>query len=257
MIHIKPPEDIQKMREGGKNLAYVVSEVVKACKLGVSTVDLDILARKLIEDFGDKPAFLNYTPSGSKRAYPATICASVNNEIVHGIPNEDPRILEEGDIIGIDCGLIHKGMYLDHAVTVGVGEISKDAKKLLTVTKDALNSAIKEARPGNHVGDIGAVIQKCAEKNNYQIIEGLCGHGVGYEIHEDPYVPNFGKKGEGDELRVGMVIAIEPMFSPITGKTKLAKDGYTYLTEDGSLATQFEHTVAILENGPEVLTKIS
>lgn len=256
MIRIKTPEDIQKMREGGKNLAFVVSEVAKAVKPGVSTVDLDELARKLIESFGDKPAFLDYMPSGAKRGFPGTICASINHEIVHGVPNEDPQILKDGDIIGIDCGLIHKGMYLDHAVTVGVGNISKEAQKLLNVTKEALLSAIKEAKPGNHIGDIGACVQKHAIKHKYQIIEGLCGHGVGYAIHEDPYVPNYGKKGEGEELRVGMVIAIEPMFSPTTGKTKIAKDGFTYLTADGSLATQFEHTVAILENGPEILTML-
>lgn len=256
MIKIKTPLDIQKMREGGKHLAFVVAELAKAAKPGVTTLDLDNLARKLIKEFGDKPAFLDYQPHGAKRGYPAVICASVNEEIVHGVPNENPRELKEGDIIGIDCGLIHQGLYVDHAVTVAVGKISKEVQKLLTVTKEALQSGIKEARIGNKIGDIGAAIQKHAEKNNYGIVDGLCGHGVGYEIHEDPYVPNFGRKGEGDEIVEGMVIAIEPMFAIGSGKTKMAPDGYTYVTKDGTLATQFEHTVAITKKGPEILTKI-
>lgn len=257
MIKIKTSEDLDKLREGGKRLAQVVSKVAEACKPGASTIDLDEMARKIIEEMGDKPAFLNYTPSGAKRPYPATICTSVNDGIVHGVPNEEEIILKEGDVVGIDCGLIHKGLYTDHAVTVAVGNVSKEAQKLLTVTKEAMQAGIKQAKPGNHIGDIGATIQKHAEKNNISIVKSLCGHGVGYEIHEDPYVPNHGKKGEGDELVVGMVIAIEPIFSLGSPDLKLASDGYTYLTKDGSLAAQFEHTVAITENGPEILTKIN
>lgn len=257
MIIIKTPEEIEIMREGGKNLAFIISEVAKACKPGVSTSDLNDLTFKLIKEKGDSSAILGYTPYGAKRAYPAVICVSINDEIVHGIPNEDPKTLVEGDIVGLDVAIVHKKMIVDHAVTVAVGKISKEAQKLLSVTKEALQAGIKEARVGNRIGDIGAAIQKHGEKHGYYTVQGLCGHGVGHEIHEDPYVPNEGRRGEGDKLVPGMTIAIEPMFALGTGKIKTASDGYTYLTKDGSLSAQFEHTVAITERGPEILTKIN
>lgn len=256
MIIIKTPDELDKMREGGKNLAYIVSEVAKACKPGVTTNDLNELTAQLIKEKGDSSAILNYTPYGAKRPFPAVSCISINDEIVHGIPNEDPKTLVEGDIVGIDIAIVHKGLIVDHATTVPVGNISHEAKKLLSVTREALQAGIKEARVGNRIGDIGAAIQKHAEKNKYSVVQGLCGHGVGREIHEDPYVPNEGRRGDGDLLVAGMTIAIEPMFAIGTGKIKTASDGYTYLTKDGSLSAQFEHTVAITERGPEILTKI-
>lgn len=255
MITIKTKEDIEKLRKGGKRLAFVVSEVSKIVKPGVSTDELNDLAHKLITDKGDRPAFLNYTPHGAKRPYPASMCISINHEIVHGIPNEDPAILKEGDIVSLDTGLTHNGLITDHAITVPVGEVSKDVKRLLQVTREALMTGIKQARAGNRVGDISAAIESCAKKNNLTVIEGLAGHGVGYDVHEEPFVPNSGRAGTGEILKPGMVLAIEPMFSLGGSRIKLERDGYTYSTEDGSLSAQFEHTILITEGEPEILTK--
>lgn len=255
-IRLKTKEDIEKLRIAGKFLAQVVDEVAKAVKPGVMTNELEDLARKLISEKGCKPAFLNYKPAGAKRPYPAALCVSINDEIVHGIPNEDPRELKEGDIVSVDTGLSYEGMIVDHAVTVPVGEISSEARKLLTVTKEALSSAIKVAQPGNRIGDIGAAVEERAHKNNFAVVQGLCGHGVGYTVHEEPYVPNEGRKGTGELLEPGLVIAIEPMFSTGKGDIELGRDDYTYTTKDRSLSAQFEHTVLITENGPEILTKL-
>jgi methionyl aminopeptidase len=212
----------------------------------------------MIEKDGDKPAFLNYRPSGAKRPYPCSLCVCVNDEIVHGIPTENPVILKEGDIVTIDAGLIHENLYTDHAITLPVGEISKDVKRLLDVTREALQSGIKQAVNGNRLGDIGAAIEAQAKKSGFSVVQGLCGHGVGYEVHEEPYVQNEGKSGTGEILKPGMVLAIEPMFTFGNGEIKLSKkDGYTYSTADGTLSAQFEHTIVITENQPEILTKLS
>jgi len=256
MIKLKSEEEIAKLRVGGKHLAQVIAETAKLVKPGVMTAELNDFAHKMILDLGDTPAFLNFTPSGANRPYPAALCVSINEQIVHGIPNEDPVELKEGDIVSIDTGLAHEGMIVDHAITVPVGEVAPEVKKLLTVTKEALASAIKQAQPGNRTGDIGAVIEAQAEKNGLAVIEGLSGHGVGYTVHEEPYVPNQGRAGTGDVLEVGLVIAIEPMFSLGSHKIKLEKDGYTYSTADKSLSAQFEHTIVITKNGPEILTKV-
>lgn len=255
MIKIKKPEEIEIMKEGGKRHAFILSELAKAVKPGISTNDLEVLARKLLEEGGDKGAFLNYTPRGSKRPYPAVLNVSVNNEIVHGIPNEDPLILQDGDEISIDLGVLHKGMITDSAITVPVGTILEEDRKLLEHCKEALFLGIKAARGGNHIGDIGHAVESFARKLGYGLCEGLAGHGVGYAVHEDPYVPNQGRPGEGELLRPGMVIAIEPMLTLGTDKIVLAKDGYTYKTADGSNAAHFEHTVAITEGDPIILTK--
>lgn len=255
MIRLKSQKDIEIMKEGGARLAKIMRGAEIFAKPGVTTDQVEDYFIEEIKRLGDKPAFLNYTPQGSKRPFPASVCVSINDEIVHGIPNEDPKTLKEGDIVTFDAGLIHKGMYLDHAVTFAVGEISKEASKLMNVTKDALMAGIKEAKIGNHIGDIGAKIQEIAKKNNLTVIEGLSGHGVGFEIHEDPYVPNEGKRGTGEIIEEGLVIAIEPMFSTGSSRISLGKDGYTYLTEDESLSAQFEHTVAITKDGPLILTK--
>lgn len=257
MITIKTPEDIEKLREGGKRLASVIIELSKLAKPGVMSDELNDIAHKLITEKGDKPAFLNYIPHGAKRPYPASLCFSVNDEIVHGIPNENPYELKEGDIVSLDTGLSHKGMITDHAITVHIGEIKNpEIKKLLTVTREALQSGIKKARAGNRVGDISAAIEAQAYKHGLGVIEGLAGHGVGYYVHEEPYVPNSGRAGTGDVLKAGMVLAIEPMFSLGSAKIKLLDDGYTYSTEDGSLSAQFEHTVLITDGDPEILTKV-
>ena len=256
MITKKTPEEIELLREGGKRLGTIIEKLSKLIKPGVSTDVFEDEARRLIKEYGDIPSFLNYTPESAKRPFPAALCVCLNDEIVHGIPNEDPKILKEGDIITLDLGLTHEGLITDHARTFAVGEISAEAKRLLQVTREALQSGIKEARVGNRVGDISAAIERQAIHAGLTVIEGLSGHGVGYKIHEDPYVPNEGRKGTGDVLEAGMVLAIEPMFSPGDGRISLdKKDGYTYKTSDGTLSAQFEHTVVITEKGPEILTR--
>jgi len=255
VIRLKSDKDIEILREGGKHLAFVLGELKKATKPGVTTKELDDLAYKLTTNFGDKPAFLNYKPFGASRAYPASACISVNDEIVHGIPNESKKVLKEGDVVSLDMGIIHKGLIVDSAITVPVGKIDEGAKKLLKYTKQSLDAGIKAIKIGGHIGDIGHAIAKVARKNKYGIAEGLCGHGVGFAVHEDPYVPNEGMKGEGPELVVGLVIAIEPMFNEGTGQTKIARDNWTYLTKDGKRSAHFEHTVAITKDGVEILTK--
>ena len=212
-------------------------------KPGVSTLDLDILARKLVDEGGDKSAFLNYRPAGAKKAFPAALCTSVNDEIVHGIPNESPRILKEGDIISLDMGLIHKGLFTDSAITVPVGQIDKEAEELLATTKQALLEGIKAIKEGNYVRDISYAIEKYVRPKRYGIVEELCGHGVGYKVHEDPYIPNYCLENKGEKLRAGMVLAIEPMLNEGSKKIKLGADNFTYITADGKRSAHFEHTV--------------
>ncbi|MEQ1561291.1 MAG: type I methionyl aminopeptidase [Nitrospira sp.] len=255
MIKIKTPEEIDIMKEGGKRHAFILSELEKIVVPGVSTNDLENLALKLIKEGGDTPAFLNYTPRGAKRAYPAALCVSINNEIVHGIPNEKPTVLQEGDIVSLDLGLVHQGLITDSAMTVPVGNISERDRKLLEHCKEALYIGIKEAKAGGHVGDIGEAIGSFARGLGYGLCEGLAGHGVGYKVHEDPFVPNEGRRGSGELLKPGMVIAIEPMLTLGTDKIVLSSDGYTYKTADGTNSAHFEHTVAITEDGPVILTK--
>ncbi len=255
MVNIKTKEEIEIMKEGGKRHAFILSKIAERVAPGVSTQELEDFATKLIKEGGDKAAFLNYTPRGARRAYPASLCVSVNNEIVHGIPNEDPLILQEGDIVSLDLGLTHEGLITDSAITVGVGKIDEKNRKLLEHCKEALSLGIKAARGGGFVGDIGHAIESFARPLGYGLCEGLAGHGVGYKVHEDPFVPNEGKRGQGEPLKPGMVIAIEPMLSLGTDRIILAKDGYTYKTADGSNAAHFEHTVAITDGDPIVLTK--
>lgn len=243
------------MKEGGKRHAFILNELVKKVAPGISTMDLENLAKELIKEGGDTPAFLNYTPRGAKRAYPAALCVSINDEIVHGIPNENPVVLKNGDVVSLDIGLVHSGLITDSAVTVGVGKINEEDRKLIEHCKEALYKGIKEARGGNHVGDIGFAIESFIKPLGYGLCEGLAGHGVGYKVHEDPFVPNEGVRGEGELLKPGMVIAIEPMITLGTNKIMLSKDGYTYKTRDGSKAAHFEHTIAITEGEPIILTK--
>ena len=255
MIKPKTLAEIDRLRIGGQKLAKILRLTAQQVKPGVDTNFLNSFAHDLIMKEGGKSPFLGYTPYGAKRPFPADICISVNEEIVHGIPNEDPRTLQEGDIVGLDAGLLYDGLITGHAITVPVGEISKEARNLLSRTKEALQAGIKQAVIGNKVGDIGSAIEKVADSADLSVIDGLTGHGVGYSVHEEPYVPNYGHAGTGETLIEGMVIAIEPMFSTGSPQIKVAKDGYTYLTKDGSLSAQFEHTVAITKDGPLVLTK--
>lgn len=255
MIRIKKPEEIEILKEGGKRHSYILLEVSKKVAPGVSTQELEDFARKLIEEGGDKAAFLNYKPRGAKRPFPAALCVSINEEIVHGIPNEEPRILKEGDIVSIDLGLVHKGLITDSAITLPVGNVSEEDKKLIMHCKEALHLGIKEARGGNTVGDIGYAIESFIKPLRYGLSEGLAGHGVGFAVHEDPYVPNEGKPGQGEKLVPGMVIAIEPMVTLGSSGITLDKDGYTYKTKDGSNAAHFEHTIVITDGDPIILTE--
>lgn len=255
-ISIKTESEIEVLREGGRRHAFILNEIAKAVAPGVSTKDLDDLAYKLALEGGDKPAFLGYKPFGISRPYPASLCVSINDEIVHGIPNENPKILKDGDIVSLDMGLIHKGLVTDMAVTVPVGKIDKESKELLNITKKSLAVGIKAAKGGGTTGDIGYAIEKFVKPYKYGIVEELAGHGVGYKVHEDPYVPNYGKKGSGATLKAGMVIAIEPMLNLGTKNIVLDSDEYTYRTADGKRSAHFEHTVVITEKGAEVLTKL-
>ena len=253
-VIIKTKEEIEILREGGKRLATILQKVAKKVAPGISTYELAEYARTLIVEGGDIPAFLNYKPEGHRIAFPASLCTSVNNEIVHGIPSKK-KILKEGDIISIDLGLNHKGLFTDHAITVPVGVASKTSRELLEVTREALAVGIEYARPNNTVGDIGHAIEQFVARR-YGIVRELSGHGVGKKIHEDPYIPNFGKKGKGQKLIPGMVVAIEPMLT-LGGEAIISlSDGYTIKTADGSRSAHFEHTILITEGEAEILTTI-
>ena len=255
MIKLKSDQDIKNLRIAGERLATILAALKNATQPGVSTADLNDLAEKMILDYSDIPSFLNYS-NGSARPFPAAVCISVNQEIVHGIPNEPTKILQEGDLVSYDLGVTHNGMVADAAITVPVGKISEENKILLRATQECLDAGIKAAKLGGHIGDIGHAIAKVADKYSLTIVEGLSGHGVGYDVHEDPFVPNVGKRGEGPQIKSGLVIAIEPMLTFGSAKIKLEKDAWTFSTKDGSNSAHFEHTIAITESGVEVLTKI-
>ncbi len=253
-ILLKTEQEIQTLREGGKHHAQILSELVAMVKPGVSTLILEEEALRLIATMGDKPAFLGYQPQGAKRPYPAALCISINDEIVHGIPNEAERIINDGDIVSLDLGVVHKGLITDAAVTVPCGAINDESRLLLDTAKLALQRGIEAAQPGNTVGDIGHAISEVVGKTKFSLAKDLAGHGVGYSVHEEPFVPNFGKPGKGEKLVPGMVIAIEPMVNVGRPNIKYAKDGYTILTTDGSRSAHFEHTIAITEKGNIILT---
>lgn len=251
---IKTEEEIAIIREGGKRLAAILLAIKDKVVPGVTTRELDQLAEKLMREGGDEPAFLHYTPEGVSIPYPGSLCVSVNDEIVHGIGGD--RVLEEGDIIGIDTGIKHKGFFTDSAMTVAVGEIDDTAKKLVQVTKDALAIGIDAARGGNTIGDIGYSIEKYVKGQGFVIVEELGGHGVGYHQHEDPHIANYGEKGKGVRLKPGMVLALEPIVNEGTRYIKLMPDGYTYVTRDHKRSAHFEHTILITDGPAEILTKI-
>lgn len=256
MLELKTPAEIEVMAEGGKRLAEVLRALEKEVAPGITTKQLDRAAYQLIHKLGAKPAFLRYRPAGAKKAYPYTLCASVNDVVVHGQPSD--YALAAGDIIKLDLGLIYKGFYLDSAITVPVGasaSLGREAKKLIAATREALDAAIEEAYLGKTLGDIGYAIGKVIKRNKFMVAEGLIGHGIGRSLHEDPAVFNFGKPGDGEPLEAGMVIAIEPMVvaSSKSGATTTRPDD-SYATRDGSLAAHFEHTVAVTKEGPRILT---
>jgi methionyl aminopeptidase len=255
MITIKTKEDIAILREGGRRHAAILKQIAAKVAPGVKTSELNDLAMKLVAEGGDIPAFLNYQPYGADRPYPAALCVSINDEVVHGIPNEEDKVLKEGDIVSLDLGLIHDELVTDMAVTVAVGKISPEKERLLEVTREALMAGIKSAKGGKRVGDIGSTIEALAHTHGYGVVEELAGHGVGYHVHEDPYVPNYGQAGKGSVLKPGMVIAIEPMFNLGTKEITLDIDGYTYRTLDGKVSAHFEHTILITDGDAEILTQ--
>jgi len=255
-IVIKTTEEIEKLREGGKRLAAVLASVRELAVPGASALELELFVQDKIKALGDEPAFLGYKPAGHRSAYPAALIVSVNSEVVHGIPTAG-KILKEGDVVSLDLGIKHDGLYTDHAVTVAVGAVSKDRMKLIQVTREALYLGIEAIVPGARVGDIGHAIESFVKKEGkYGIVKSLAGHGVGRAIHEDPFVPNYGKAGTGEKLVPGMVIAVEPMLTLGTDEVVEGRDGYTMSTEDGSVAAHFEHTVLVTETGYEILTEI-
>jgi len=255
MIRLKTKDDIKILREGGKRHAEIMRFLVAKVAPGMSTKELDDYAAALIKEGGDSAAFLHYKPYGAKRPYPASLCVSINDEIVHGIPNENDRKLKEGDIVSLDLGLVHKGLITDMAVTVSVGKIDNESAQLLKITEAALYKGIDAARGNKKTGDIGAAIELFVKPYGYGIVEELSGHGVGYAVHEDPYVPNYGEAGKGDVLKPDAVIAIEPMLNLGTKDIVLDKDGYTYRTKDGKRSAHFEHTILITKSDAEILTK--
>ncbi|MDD5165247.1 MAG: type I methionyl aminopeptidase [Candidatus Pacebacteria bacterium] len=254
MIKIKTKEDIAILREGGRRHGAILRQLASMVKPGVHARDLENYTRELIAEGGDTAAFLNYTPVGADRPFPAALCLSINDEVVHGIPNEDDKVLMEGDIVTLDLGLVHKGLITDAAVTVAVGNVTPERTLLLSKTKEALLAGIKAAKGGKKVGDISSAIERIGISAKFGIVEELAGHGVGYHVHEDPFIPNYGEEGKGPLLKPGMVIAIEPIFNLGDRHVELDLDGYTYKTVDGSPSAHFEHTVLITKGDAEILT---
>ncbi len=254
MITIKTKEEIAILREGGKRHAFILRELKNMVKPGLSTQVLEDRARELIKEGGDTSSFLNYKPRGLKTPFPAALCVSINNEVVHGIP--DPaKVLKDGDLVTLDLGLIHKGLFTDAAITLPVGNVSEDKLKMIRVTEEALANGIKAARGGKSVGDIGVAIERTILPHSYGLVEELCGHGVGYSVHEEPFIPNYGEAGTGPKLKPGMVLAIEPIINLGSKKVKPIGDGHVYVTADGSVSVHVEHTVLITKSGAEILTQ--
>ena len=247
MVSIKSEREIKLMREAGKILAQVHEELGKAIEPGMSTLDIDRLGERLIRSFGCIPSFKDYN------GYPASICVTVNDEVVHGIPNKH-HILREGDIVSLDAGVIWNGYHSDAARTYGVGEISSEAAKLIEVTRQSFFEGIKFAKAGNHLNDISAAVQKYAESFGYGVVRDLVGHGIGTHLHEDPEVPNFAQKRKGIRLEAGMTLAVEPMITAGRYDVVWMDDDWTVVTDDGSLAAHYENTILITDGEPEILS---
>lgn len=246
MVTVKTKDEIKKLKKAGTILNYILKETAKKAVIGAKTKDLDKYAEKLIFSMNAKPSFKGY------HNFPASLCVSVNDEIVHGLPGE--RKLKEGDIVSLDLGLSYGGMFVDSAITLPVGKISAKAKKIIDAAKIALKIGILAAKPKARTGDIGFAVERYVKSLGFDVVRQLAGHGVGYAVHEAPLVPNFGEKGKGELLKEGMVLAIEPMVTEGDWRLKIAEDGFTYKTKDGKLSSHFEHTVAITKKGCEILT---
>jgi methionyl aminopeptidase len=258
MATIKSEKEIKLMRKGGKMLSSILNMVIKEIKPGVDIKDLDVLAEKLIISHGGKPAFKNYKGHDSDPPFPSTMCISINDEVVHGDGTRSV-VLNKGDIVDFDIGMRYPakdGLYTDMSKTVPVGNISKELEKLIKVTKKSLELGIEQVKPGNRIKDISRAIQEYVESNGYSVVRRLVGHGVGHEVHEEPMIPNFVDKKWGNiKLKKGMTLAIEPMVNVGSSDIKTAKDGWTVITSDSSLSAHFEHTVAVTQDGYNILTK--
>ena len=251
-IQLKTPEQFAIMRKAGRVVALCLAEINSAIKPGMTTLELDLIAREVMAKEGAKPSFLGY------HGYPAVICVSINEEVVHGIPDEK-RFINDGDLVSVDCGAIIDGWHGDAALTIGVGNVKAEHQKLSNITKEALQVGINAALPGKHIGDIGFAIEKFVRSHQdlqIGILEDYVGHGIGTEMHMPPSVPNYGKAGSGPELQVGMAIAIEPMLVLGSNKVHVLEDEWTVVSSDGSFASHWENTIAITANGPEILTKL-
>lgn len=246
-VSIKSAREIELMREAGRLLAIVHDELENYIKPGITTMDIDKKGEEIIRSFGCIPSFLNYN------GYPASICVSVNDEVVHGIPSEK-RIIQEGDIVSLDAGLIYQGYHSDAARTHGVGEISKEVRQLIEVTKQSFFEGIKYAKEGNHLFEISTAIADYTESYGYGVVRDLVGHGIGSKLHEDPQIPNFRQKRRGLKLQAGMTLAIEPMINAGRFDVEWLDDDWTVVTEDGSLSAHYENTVLITDGEPEILT---
>jgi methionyl aminopeptidase len=247
MIVCKSPAELEKMRAAAALVAEVLAELAAMVKPGVSTLDLDVEAERMVRAGGAEPAFKGY------RGFPCTICASANDQVIHGIPSKRP--LAEGDIISLDMGVKLQGFYGDSAVTVPVGNVSDEARTLLRVTQESLEKGIEQVRLGGRVSDIGHAIQKHVEAHGFSVVREFVGHGIGTSLHEDPQIANYGEPGRGPRLAEGMTLAIEPMVNVGRSQVKMLSDGWTAVTKDGSLSAHFEHTVAVTKSGPLVLTR--
>ncbi|MBF5041026.1 type I methionyl aminopeptidase [Aggregicoccus sp. 17bor-14] len=247
-VEIKSADEIARMREAGRIVCEILDELERAVAPGVSTWDLDALAEKLIRAKGAKPAFKGY------HGFPSCLCASVNHEVVHGIPSRK-RKLAEGDLMKLDFGVVYQGFYGDSARTVPVGKVSAQAQALVDATREALAKAIEAMVPGNRVGDIGHAIQSYVEPRGFSVVRDFVGHGIGRALHEAPQVPNYGQPGSGLRLRPGMVLAVEPMINAGTPQVEVLEDDWTAVTRDGKLSAHFEHTILVTEAGPEILTR--
>lgn len=249
MIVLKSSRELALMRQAGRIVAQVHERFREVVRPGITTADLEKVASRIIEQEGAIPSFKGY------RGFPATICASINEEIVHGIPSPE-RVLEEGDIISLDVGTIYKGYQGDAAITLPVGEVDEEVRRLLQVTQDALKAGIAQSRAGKRLGDISAAIQRYVEGRGFNVVREYTGHGIGQEMHEDPQIPNFGRPNRGPRLRPGMTFALEPMVMAGDWQTRTLSDNWTVVTADGSLSAHFEHTLAVTNGEPEILTKL-
>lgn len=250
MIIYKSPEEIAKMRAAGRIVAGTIDRVLEKVRVGVTTAELDEVAETYIREQGATPSFLGY----GQPPFPASICTSINDEIVHGIPSTK-RTVKDGDLVKLDFGAIWQGFHADSAVTVIVGDAqSAEAEKLVRVTEDALEAGISQIRAGGRLSDVGAAVQQVAEGAGFSVVREYVGHGIGRSLHEDPQIPNYGEPGRGPQLKPGLVVAVEPMVNVGGWETRVLADDWTVVTDDGSLSAHFEHTIAVTEDGPEVLT---